>query len=174
MNEYQEQAIKFLESTNTTFKAEFLKHDIHFEGDTDTRDIYQITLERGDRSYIFNFGQSLNDSGFYYNKGVQIIPIDRKYLELTDGRLRLHIRRKDWGFGAPIDKIHKPKTPDEYSVLSCLTKYDPYSFEDFCSEYGYDTDSSRAEITYKAVVIEWHNVAMLWNDDEVERLQEIQ
>ena len=64
MNEYEEQANKFLKDTNTTFKAEFLKHGLHFQDDKDTRDIYLITLQRGERVYKFNFGQSIAYSGF--------------------------------------------------------------------------------------------------------------
>ena len=30
-------------------------------------------------------------------------------------------------------------TPTEYDVLACLTKYDPGNYEDFCSEFGYET-----------------------------------
>lgn len=64
--------------------------------------------------------------------------------------------------------------PNEYDILTCLTKYDPETFENFCSEYGYDYDSRSAEKTYKAVVEEYKNVTMLWNDDEIDQLSEIQ
>ena len=32
----------------------------------------------------------------------------------------------------------KNKRPSEYDILACLEKYDPGSYEDFCSEYGYE------------------------------------
>lgn len=54
--------------------------------------------------------------------------------------------------------------PTMYDILTCLTKYDPQDFENFCSEFGYDTDSRSAEKTYKAVVKEWHNVMKLFYD----------
>ena len=63
MSEYDEQAEKFLTETDTEFKAEFLKNGKHFEDDKELRDIYLITLKRGDREYKFNFGQSLAESG---------------------------------------------------------------------------------------------------------------
>lgn len=62
MNEYDEQAEKFLKETETIFKAEFLKFGRHFEDDTESRDIYKITLIRGERVYKFNFGQSVANS----------------------------------------------------------------------------------------------------------------
>ena len=54
--------------------------------------------------------------------------------------------------------------PDIYSVLTCLTKYDPENFENFCANYGYDTDSKTAERVYKAVVKEYNAVTRLFGD----------
>lgn len=65
------------------------------------------------------------------------------------------------------------EAPSEYDVLACLTKYDPNSFEDFCSDFGYDSDSRRAEKTYKAVCKEWENITKLFTSEEIEQLQEI-
>lgn len=69
------------------------------------------------------------------------------------------------------DEIIKPSA---YDILTCLTKYNPYDFENFCSEYGYDTDSRKAEKIYKAVLDEWDNISKLFNDEELEMLSEIQ
>lgn len=64
--------------------------------------------------------------------------------------------------------------PTTYDILACVEKYDPGTFEDFCSNMGYDTDSRRAEKTYKAVVKEWQNIRTLFTSEELEQLQEIQ
>lgn len=32
-------------------------------------------------------------------------------------------------------------TPTCYDILACLTKYDPGDYEDFCSEFGYETET---------------------------------
>lgn len=64
--------------------------------------------------------------------------------------------------------------PTIYDVLSCLTKYDPDSFENFCGDYGYDTDSRKAEKVYKAVVKEWEAMTRLFNEEELEQLRKIQ
>ena len=71
------------------------------------------------------------------------------------------------------DVIHYPVAPTAYDVLSCLTKSDPCTFEDFCSTYGYDEDSRKAEKIYNAVLDEWRNVCALFTDEEIEQLQEI-
>jgi len=65
------------------------------------------------------------------------------------------------------------KAPTAYDVLSCLTKSDPGTFEDFCSEFGYDSDSRKVERIYKAVCKEWKQVSDMWTADEIEKMQEI-
>lgn len=175
MNEYTQQAKDFLNQTNTTFNAEFLKHGKHFADDKDNRDIYKITLKRGARVFSFNFGQSINNSGFYYTKGVQKTDLDRKYLKEPKNLGRFIKQTLDFSFlnNGKSDVIHYPKEPTEYDVLACLTKYEVGTLEDFCAEFGYDTDSKKAEVIYKAVLNEYQNVAMLWNDEEIELLSEI-
>lgn len=74
-------------------------------------------------------------------------------------------------FGQSIANQGTP--PTAYDVLACLTKSDPGTFEDFCYEMGYDTDSKRAEKTHSAVWAEWTKVNAFFTDDEIEQLQEI-
>lgn len=136
MNKYEQQAAEFLQKTNTKLTVEFSHHGKHFADDKQTRDVYKCKLSRGNRSYEFNFGQSINNSGYAHNKYTRVIPT-------------------------------------AYDILACLTKYDPGTFEDFCSEFGYDTDSRNAERTYKAVVKEWEAVNRLFTDEEIEELAEI-
>jgi hypothetical protein len=64
--------------------------------------------------------------------------------------------------------------PRPYDVLACITKSDPGTFEDFCWEFGYDTDSRKAFKTYKAVMREWKNVEKLFTEEQLEQLREIQ
>ncbi len=133
--EYQKKAEDFLTEADTNFKVEFLRHAVHFEGETTKRDIYLAVFKRKGRSMTVEFGQSLN-------------------LSNASG--------------------HKRTSPTAYDVLACLTKYDPSTFEDFCSEFGYDVDSRKAEKVYDAVCKEWANVQKIWSDKEIEALQEIQ
>ena len=64
MDEYKQQAEKFLKETDTTFKAEFLKNGLYFQDDKEPRDIYLITLRRKSKGifWVFKFGQSINNS----------------------------------------------------------------------------------------------------------------
>lgn len=64
--------------------------------------------------------------------------------------------------------------PTAYDVLSCIQKYEVGTFENFCSDFGYDTDSRRAEKTYKAVCKEWKKVSSFFTPEELKELQDVQ
>lgn len=166
---YEKQANDFLLKTGATLSIEFLKNDYHFDGDTDKRDIYKCVLSRGRRSYSFNFGNSLHDSQYYQDIQFE----ERTYT--MDGRARTgNYEILNVGKYQPYLKLIKGIAPSKYSILACLQKYDVGTFEDFCSEFGYDTDSRRAKKTYKAVVKEWQAINRLFSDEEIEEMQEIQ
>ncbi len=74
-------------------------------------------------------------------------------------------------FGQSIMENDNP--PTLYDILSCLTKYNPETFEIFCGDYGYNEDSRKAEKRYKAVVREWKRVEALFFD-VLDELREIQ
>jgi hypothetical protein len=156
-NEYDLQAETFLKNTNTTFTARLIGTYDHF-GDGVERDVYEVTLRNPKGSYTFKFGDS----------------IDRTTKRL--GTYKPHFFR---GSVYDLQRIQrrekaKHKSIKAYDVLSCLTKYDPGSFMDFCSEFDYGTDSRKALKTYLAVQEEYHNVARLFTEDEMEKLEEIQ
>lgn len=177
--DYETQAKDFLEKTNTTFKAEFVGYKKHFVDDKEKRDVYKITLQRGERKFIFDFGQSINDSGFkLINKNTKEEP---KYFWLEEANEHTQRDKKEFKLFAwrrlnqSLDPfiIKEPVAPTPYDVLACLTTYDPVDFKNFCDSYGYDEDSRKAEKVYKAVVDEYKNVCMLWNEDELKQLREI-
>lgn len=80
------------------------------------------------------------------------------------------LAKKNWGELTPLDQ---PIHPTAYEILACLTKYDPGTFEDFCSEFGCDLDSRKAFKTYKSVRREWKNIELLFTDEQIEQLREI-
>lgn len=63
--------------------------------------------------------------------------------------------------------------PSAYSVLACLTKNDPDTFENFCGDFGYNTDSRKAFDTYLVVQAEWAKVRKFFTKTEIERIKEI-
>ena len=71
-------------------------------------------------------------------------------------------------------RVQGSNPPDEYDVLTSLSKFDPGSFENFCSDFGYNTDSRKAERTYKAVKREWEAVKRVFGEGEcLDALREI-
>lgn len=173
MTDYEKQATDFLAKTNTTLTVVFKKHDKHFVDDKNTRDIYEVTLARGNRKFTFAYGQSVNNSGFYFTMGKQVIQLDRKLLEVKN--LVQIIKQKHYGFtnNGKSDIIHKPVEPTAYDILAGLEKNEVGTFADFCDNYGYDTDSIKALKTYELVAEEYKQVAILFNDAELEELAEI-
>lgn len=162
---------QFLNKTKTSFEAKFLRYGVHFDEDKTCRDIYQITLKRGERSYVFSFGQSINASGRFWKYGKP----ERGCSWGTFSKIK-QVWRKPYKLGEPGAWSKNPsfEEPDPYSVLCCLPKYDVGTFEDFCGEFGYDTDSRTAEKIYKAVCTEYATLCTLFNEKEMEELRRIQ
>ena len=76
-------------------------------------------------------------------------------------------------FGQSLVNTAANEAPTAYDMLACLTKNDPGDFEEFCSEFGYDTDSRKAEREWKTVRAEWEQVEAFFTAEELEQLQEI-
>jgi hypothetical protein len=88
------------------------------------------------------------------------------------------LERKDgnstsWAFGQSVFHSKKHIAPTAHDLLDCLIKSNPGTFDDFCSEYGYDNDSRSAERTYNSVVQEWLKVSSFFTAEEIDELQEI-
>ena len=184
MSEYEKQAEDFLKKTGSSIKIEFKKSGIYSSFDDDeNRDIYNITLKKGERKYSFTFGNSIAESGAFLrcrttkketpHKGFNISDELRVNRELPKGRIRLIREFENLYFRLSNEEIFF-KEPTAYGVLAGLTTYGPEDFEDFCSSYGYDSDSRKAEKVYKAVVREFDNLKMLYSDEELEALSQIQ
>lgn len=123
----------------------------------------------------------LNASKFARENGIKLTVLDHEYDYYFDDdktprdiyKLKLSRAGKSYTFKFGQSIADAGRKPSMYDVLACLTKYDPESFENFCSAYGYDTDSRRAEKTYRAVVKEYEAVERLFGDI-LEELREIQ
>ena len=170
--DYEKQANDFLSKTNTKISSKYIKNGFYFERDKGTRDIYEITIMRGSRKIIFTFGNSIVNSQYYNDKrynGKRTYSLNGK--ERTGGYSILDIEKYKNG-GMELELI-KGIPPTNYSILSCLQKNEVGTFEDFCGEFGYSEDSRTAEKIYKTVCKEYNNVCKIWNDEEIEELQEI-
>lgn len=100
-------------------------------------------------------------------------PDDKEMRDIYEIILKRANRSFVFTFGQSIFKTEEKESPTAYDILSCFTKYDPGTFENFCADYGYDTDSRKAEKIYNNVVKEYDNLKMLYSDKELELLAEI-
>jgi len=58
-SQYQLDAEKFLADTNTKLDVYFTGTRPHFAGEKESRDVYSVTLTRGNKSFSFMFGDSI-------------------------------------------------------------------------------------------------------------------
>lgn len=164
MNEYEKQAQAFLAKNKVKIEITFDRNGKYFVDDKEPRDIYKVSLKRENgREYTFTFGQSLTNS----KSNVPEYAIDIK----KQGR-DLRQYKQTYAEGG-VAYLSQGIPPTAYDILSCLTKYNPGSFGDFCSEFGYDTDSRKAEKVYRGVVEEWLHLSALFNEPELDELREI-
>lgn len=79
-------------------------------------------------------------------------------------KVRFSRNGKQWTLDFYQSLSEGANEPTIYDVLACVQKCDPGNFEQFCWEYGYNSDSRRAERIYEAVVDEYENVVRLFGD----------
>jgi len=93
--------------------------------------------------------------------------------------IREGVHKFTFNFGQSISQDKAP--PTFYDIFTCLTNYDPGTYEEFCDDFGYDRfdeDTSdglnhSSERIYNAVCKEFYNVEVMFSDC-MEELQEIQ
>jgi len=79
-----------------------------------------------------------------------------------------------WGSIANKENYPYPKRPTAYDILACLNTYDDgITFDEFCSSYGYSTDSREAENTFKRVELQTAELKKILSDEAQEALNEI-
>lgn len=176
MSEYIKQADAWAAKYGVRMTATFTGHRRHFPGDDDTRDVYSITLQRipvGQENYneptvvyasmTFDFGQSIFDSG-YDDRLSQ----GKAWQQLLREADRAGAKRRD-----AYKKLRKRTAPILYSVVACIQKHYPGSFENFCGDFGYDPDSRKALDIYIALQKEYNDFVRLCGGDN-EMLREAQ
>ena len=171
MNEYEKQATEFLASTGATIECTKLGTFPFFSDDEEPRDVFNVTIARGTRSYSFKFGDSLANT---MKRAVARTP----NLVPTTEMMRHVGVRNSAEFSAWVQRNKEklravPKQPTAYSILAAMTKYNPGSFKSFRDEFGYSTDSTKARDAYIAVQDEYHGLCSLFTNEEMELLAEI-
>lgn len=175
MTDYKKQAEDFLKKHGASVKIELAgdqsaplwakegeKHGLK----------YNITIERAGKTWNFSFWGSI---------------ADREKIEAIKTEKTFKVREKryfsgEFSFSQEKMKLKKQFeagefTPSAYDVLAVITKYDPGTFDDFVSEYGYSNFNGLKEYqnimnTYLAVIDEYKNIERIFGDC-IDELREI-
>ena len=174
LTKYDKQAQEFTEKTGLIIHVSYCGHYKRFEDAKHISSQWRIKFSRkGKMEFWFDFSQSCHDS---FSKtdgaGFRRKPLDPKDFHYFAIKEILEIGATEHSL--PVTLHWERTPPSDYSILACLTKYDPGTFEDFCSSFGYDTDSRKAEKTYFAVQKEYQNLRGMFSEAELENMAEIQ
>jgi hypothetical protein len=102
--------------------------------------------------------------------------ISRKDWTARVRRSSMHPERLTFDFWGSIKDAEDGKHPTPYDVLACISGdvYTPEMFKDFCSEYGYESDSIKALQTFRRVSAFAKRLRTFFTAQELEQLTEIQ
>lgn len=98
-------------------------------------------------------------------------PYGGTYVVYQDNwKCRLSCGRRSLTVDFHLGEGHNGRTPDVTEVLACILMdvngYDnARDFEEWCAEYGYDTDSRQAERDYQTIGKQYEGVQRLLGDD---------
>jgi len=126
------------------------------------------------QDFANKFGVKFKSEWLKYGKHFENDEQNRHIFKITLSR---NGKRFSFNFGQSV--ADDAKHPNLYSVLACLQKYDVGTFENFCSDFGYEIynenyagkNKSSVKI-YKALCKEFSNVERLFSDC-LEEMQEI-
>jgi hypothetical protein len=181
MTDYTKQAQDFIEKHGLEFRAVLIGSDCPaFCGDADKQHEmnkvdtfprkshihgkhYRCTFSRKDKGHFaVDFWNSYADEEHNWLLSNRYPRWDLQYMNAEMSRKVKAVLN---------DK--KKRVPVAYDVLACITKNDPGTFDNFCGDFGYDTDSRKAETVYQALQKEWRNVQRFFTAEELTELQEI-
>lgn len=166
MNEYEKQALDFLEKTGAKVAVRLSSNQT--KPNWDCKDMrlgrmvvpghglkYEVTISRENKqAFTFDFWSSVNDSYSSFAK---------KYPDET--------KLTTW-----FNPAKHAKKPTNYDILACISgdiNGHESTFSEFCSEFGYNNDSIRAKGIYESVCDQARSLARLFSQDELMELQEI-
>lgn len=166
--EYTKQALDFLEKTNATCEIEFegCTRNLDWK-DKEKRNFYNVILTTPRGSMNLTFWDSI------YNTEISKMTIE-KYAKKRFGCKYPYLLHSDKVKARrELKEKQAVAFPTAYDILACVTKYDPGTFEDFCSEFGYDEDSKMADKIYTAAMREYKQLERIFTHEQIEELQEI-
>ena len=157
-SEEPEELKKLLSSLDVSIKFDGIKK--HFPDDKEERLTGIFKLKRGGNDIEFNFGFSITDTETFGTP---------KNGEWYRGKFYDRFWQKK-SLRSEIDKDKKKFMNDLlYSCLACCSMdyYVPIDFDEFCGEFGHDTDSIKAEDTWKRCLKQSSKLHRIFKEDEI-------
>lgn len=164
---YDVQAEKFVKNADFHFVKEYTGHRLYFDGDKERRATFKITVFSNTdkaKSFSYDFGNSVAESFKARNReGVHFMQNAKSFASYETSEL--HKR----------DIVEVKTPPSDYSLLSCMASdsYQSDTFEDWCDDFGYDTDSRKALDTFLKCQIISADINRFFTETELEQLCEI-
>ncbi len=172
---YDLQAQKFMEKTGLIIHTSYCGHYKRFEDAKYISSQWRIKFERGGKKeFWFNYSNSIVNSFSKTEHGHRRQPLSSKDYHYLSVKEILETGSRITKNSLPFVLHFEQKPPTDYSILSCLTKHDIGTFEDFCGDFGYDMDSRKAEKTYFAVQREYQDLRRMFSKAELILMAEIQ
>lgn len=181
MTNYKKQGEDFLTDTKTTLEVTEAipqKKPLWCKDGESHGIQYSVTLKNENYSYTFDYWGSIAD------KEMLEIAIDQEKRGTTPQsayffKLKDFLLREGFPIGMSalghrlVEKTKEAIKPNAYDILACLDVLYDDNFDDFCSSFGYDTDSITAEKTYRAVQEQDRALRRLFTMEQLEKLSEI-
>ena len=170
MNEYLEHAKNLLNKANA--KCEIVYGGISRNEnwkEKEKRNWYDVTITTPRGKMTFTFWDSIHNTEISTMTFEEYAKKKLKYNRVEDMSYGEKVKAKN-----DLARLKADAVPNEYDVLACLEKYDPGTFEDFCSELGYNEDRRTAERIYIAVIKEYKDLIRIFTEEQMEELREIQ
>ena len=176
---YHGQAQAFLAGTETIIEARFhaMKAGHFGPDDKDIRDIWEIRMTRNGRVYQFHFGESIkrteerleriagstrSESGERMRHGYTLgFPAQSKFQKWETAA-------REWVKLETMEAMSM-NAPKAYSILACMTTYEPGDVDEFAANYGYEKPS-QAIRAHEAVTKEYNALRAMFDNDELETL----
>lgn len=167
VNEYDKQANDFLDKHGVSCNIERVGLEVKHDWDSASHMKYRVTLKRLDKVMSYDFFDSIHNTGILTrSKDEWARKIYGRFYEGLSTSEKNSLNRL-------INKEKEKATPGAYDVLACLVTSDPGIFDDFCNEFGYDSDSVKAFNIYRAVQEQYRDLCRVFTQEQLEELGEI-
>jgi hypothetical protein len=158
INQYELQAVEFLEKTKSRIFATAKSKE---SGKYGQYIKYKVCLIKDSMT---NLSAEVPRNDIFYRESANIDPAD--VIDKNKGFI--------FEFSDSVNNCSKGLKPNVYDILACLSfNCDIGLFEEWCLDFGYDTDSRKAYDIYQACLNEHLNLKKLFTQDELEILREI-